>query len=237
MIIQTRDLKKSYSSGEQTVHALKGISVSISKGEFVSIMGPSGSGKSTFLHLLGGLDKPTDGTVQFESQNIELFDDQKLSEFRRRKLGFIFQFFNLLPTLSAIENVMLPSLLDGKSKSQLSKKAYALLEAVGLHHRALHRPNQLSGGEMQRVAIARALIADPLLILADEPTGNLDTNTGQSILELLRNFSQKHQQTVVMVTHDSKAASYGTRLLRLRDGLLESDEQVLASTQQGLPLP
>ncbi len=224
MLLQVRSLEKSYTRGEETVNALKGVSLDISDGQFVSIMGPSGSGKSTLLHLMGGLDRPSKGQVILRGESIDQLSDTELSLFRRQKLGFIFQFFNLLPTLSAIENVSLPRLLGNESIKKIEPRARELLTLMGLEHRMNHKPDQLSGGEMQRVAIARALISDPLLILADEPTGNLDSKTGESILSLLREMTQKTGKTIVMVTHDPKAASYGNRLIRMRDGVLESDE-------------
>lgn len=224
MLLQARNLEKSYTRGEETVAALKGVSLEIPDGQFVSIMGPSGSGKSTLLHLLGGLDRPTGGEVILKGESIARMSDSELSLFRRRKLGFIFQFFNLLPTLTAIENVCLPRLLGNESKRSIEPKARELLSMMGLYERMNHKPDQLSGGEMQRVAIARALVSDPLLILADEPTGNLDTRTGGQILSLLRDLARDSGKTIVMVTHDPNAASYGNRLIRLKDGALESDE-------------
>ncbi len=222
-LIELKNLKKTYKLGEQEVHALRDVSLKIRKGQFTSIMGPSGSGKSTMLHLIGGLDRPTSGSVLIDGKAIESLSDNALSEFRRRRLGFIFQFFNLLPTLSALENVALPLLLDGHSMAKVSAKAENLMEMMGLKERMHHRPDQLSGGQMQRVALARALVTDPLLILADEPTGNLDSKTGISVLELLRRLVKERGQTVVMVTHDPKAASYADRLIRFRDGAIESD--------------
>jgi putative ABC transport system ATP-binding protein len=205
---------------------LKKVDLTISRGEFVSVMGPSGSGKSTLLHLLGGLDRPTDGEVRIEGRDIHALSDDELSLFRRRRLGFIFQFFNLLPTLSALENVALPMLLDGQGRaSEVYKKARELLDLVGLGARMNHRPAQLSGGQMQRIAIARALITDPVLILADEPTGNLDSESGQTVLEWLKRLVAERDQTVVMVTHDPKAASFGNRRIRFRDGLIVADER------------
>ena len=220
-------------SGEQSVDALKNVSINIEAGQFVSIMGPSGSGKSTLLHLMGGLDYPTSGNVILNGQNMESLSDDNLSKFRRRKLGFIFQFFNLLPTLTAIENVALPKLLDSQRMRDIEPRAKELLKMMGLGKRMDHRPDQLSGGEMQRVAIARALISDPLLILADEPTGNLDSKTGESVLTLLADMVREQGQTIVMVTHDLNAATHGTRLVKLRDGEIESDQMV---PQKG-PLP
>jgi putative ABC transport system ATP-binding protein len=215
-ILEVKDLAKTYDRGSQVTHALRGVTLSISAGQFVSVMGPSGSGKSTLLHLVGGLDRPSGGSVSIGGQAIESFGDDALSAFRRRKLGFIFQFFNLLPTLSALENVALPLLLDGKPLKQVEPKARELLERLGLQHRIGHRPDQLSGGEMQRVAICRALVTDPLIFLADEPTGN-------QVLELLSRLARENGQTIVMVTHDSKAASFADRLIRIRDGRVESD--------------
>lgn len=226
MLLQVRSLEKTYSRGEETIHALRGVSLEIPEGQFVSIMGPSGSGKSTLLHLMGGLDRPSSGQVILGGESIDRLSDHDLSLFRRRKLGFIFQFFNLLPTLSALENVALPRLLGNESLKEIEPRARELLGMMGLESRIHHKPDQLSGGEMQRVAIARALISDPLLILADEPTGNLDSKTGESILTLLRDMALKTGKTIVMVTHDPKAASFGNRLLRMRDGVLESDETI-----------
>ena len=223
MLLQTRQLKKVYSRGHQTVEALRDVSVNVDRGQFVSIMGPSGSGKSTLLHLIGGLDRPSGGSVLLDGQAIESFSDDELSAFRRRRLGFIFQFFNLLPTLNALENVALPMLLDGKTMAEIQPKARELLVMMGLEKRMDHRPDQLSGGEMQRVAIARALVTDPLLILADEPTGNLDSKTGTTVLELLAQMVKERGHTILMVTHDPRAAAFGTRLIQLRDGVVESD--------------
>lgn len=226
MLLETRLLRKNFNRGLSTVEALRGIDLTVEKGEFVSIMGPSGSGKSTLLHLIGGLDLPSSGEVLINDEPIQKLDDDALSAFRRRKLGFIFQFFNLLPTLSALENVALPRLLDGETIAEVAPKARALLEQMGLGSRMKHRPDELSGGEMQRVAIARALVTDPILILADEPTGNLDSKTGESVLKLLSEMARERGHTILMVTHDANAASYGTRLVKLRDGLIESDQKV-----------
>jgi len=224
MLLTVKSLEKSYTRGKEAVHALRGVDLEILEGQFVSIMGPSGSGKSTLLHLMGGLDRPTRGEVILRGESIAGMSDTELSLFRRKKLGFIFQFFNLLPTLSALENVCLPRLLGSESIKKIEPRARELLTLMGLENRMDHKPDQLSGGEMQRVAIARALISDPALILADEPTGNLDTKTGEAILELLREMSKTTGKTIVMVTHDPKAASYGNRLIRMKDGALESDE-------------
>jgi putative ABC transport system ATP-binding protein len=224
MMIQIRDLAKSYSRGTQTVNALNKVNLDIPKGQFVSIMGPSGSGKSSLLQIVGGLDSPSAGAVTFEGLPIHGLSDAKLSAFRRRKLGFIFQFFNLLPSLTALENIALPLMLDGQPIAKVQNKAQELLEYMGLPKRGGHKPSELSGGEMQRVAIARALITDPLLILADEPTGNLDSKTGTLVLNLLRDLVRDRNQTVLMVTHDRAAANYGTRLIELRDGNIANDQ-------------
>ncbi len=225
MLLEISELKKTYTQGNQTIEALKGVSLTIDRGEFVAIMGPSGSGKSTLLHLIGGLDRATSGKVLINQQNLTLLSDPELSRFRRLKLGFIFQFFNLLPTLTALENTALPLLLDDQKLSQVEPRAKALLEQLGLKGRLDHTPDQLSGGEMQRVAIARALVSDPLLILADEPTGNLDSKTGLAILELLSKMVRDQGHTVIMVTHDPKAAEHGTRLIKIRDGAVEEDRR------------
>jgi putative ABC transport system ATP-binding protein len=226
MLLQVKSLEKTYVQGDQTVHALRRVNLEIQNGQFVSIMGPSGSGKSTLLHLMGGLDRPTAGSVILNGEAIEQMNDDELSLFRRKKLGFVFQFFNLLPTLTALENVALPRLLDGQSLKSIEPRAKDLLGMMGLSKRITHKPDQLSGGEMQRVAIARALIADPLFILADEPTGNLDTKTGDAILKLMRDMTDQTGKTIIMVTHDPKAAQTGHRLIRMRDGSLESDESL-----------
>jgi putative ABC transport system ATP-binding protein len=226
MLLQVKSLEKTYTRGDQIVNALRSVSLDIKEGQFVSIMGPSGSGKSTLLHLMGGLDRPSSGNVILNGEAIDQMNDDQLSLFRRKRLGFIFQFFNLLPTLNALENVALPRLLDGESLKSIEPKAKELLEMMGLTNRMDHKPDQLSGGEMQRVAIARALISDPLLILADEPTGNLDSKTGESILKLMREMTDKTGKTIVMVTHDPKAALTGHRLIRMRDGSLEADESL-----------
>ena len=225
MILQTSISTKTLrSEAIEPVHALRGVSLPIPRGQFASIMGPSGSGKSTLLHLIGGLDRPSAGSVEIDGQAIETFSDAELSAFRRRRLGFIFQFFNLLPTLTALENVALPLPARRPADARRSRpRALELLGQMGLGARAEHRPDQLSGGEMQRVAIARALVADPLLILADEPTGNLDSKTGDAVLELLAQLARDRGHTILMVTHDSRAASFGDRLIRLRDGVVESD--------------
>ena len=221
-MIEIRNAGKKYQQGAREVHALREVSLSIARGEFLSIMGPSGSGKSTLLNLIGGLDQPTSGEIYMDGRPLHGISDDELTLLRRRRVGFIFQFFNLLPILTAIENVCLPLLLEGTPFSRIRPKALQLLEQMGLDERTEHRPEQLSGGEMQRVAIARALITEPAVLLADEPTGNLDSHTSEEILMLLTNLNEKGQ-TIVMVTHDSKAAAYGTRVITLRDGALAED--------------
>ena len=225
-VVEGRDLVKEYDRGATTVRALDGVSIHAAGGEFVVVTGPSGSGKSTLLHLLGGLDVPTAGQVAVDGTDLSTLGDDDLTVFRRRRLGFVFQFFNLLPTLSAWENVALPGLLDGQPLGRLRPRATDLLSRVGLAARAEHRPAELSGGELQRVAIARALMAQPALVLADEPTGNLDRDSGAEVLRLLRACCSEEGATVVMATHDPQAACVGDRLLRLVDGRVDSADSV-----------
>ncbi|MVU76433.1 ATP-binding cassette domain-containing protein [Nocardia sp. ET3-3] len=224
-MLELTDVTKQYRVGEQTVRALDGISLRIEAGEFTAIVGPSGSGKSTLLHLLGALDSPDSGSIRFQDKEIGDLDDDRQSEFRRHQVGFVFQFFNLLPTLTAWENVAIPRLLDGTGLKKAKPRALELLELVGLGQRAEHRPAELSGGQMQRVAVARALIMDPPLILADEPTGNLDSKTGASILQLLADITEQGN-SVVMVTHDMGAVRYCDRVINLRDGQIGSIDRV-----------
>ena len=221
-MIELRHAGKTYQQGSREVRALRDVSVVINKGEFLSIMGPSGSGKSTLLNLMGGLDQPTSGEVFIDGRPLHGITDHELTLIRRRRVGYIFQFFNLLPLLTAEENVGLPLLLDGLPFAEVKPRAAALLDKVGLKERAEHRPEQLSGGEMQRVAIARALITGPAVILADEPTGNLDSHTSEEIFLLLKSLNDQGQ-TIVMVTHDPKAAAYGTRIITLKDGAPDQD--------------
>ncbi len=221
-ILQTQNLQKHYQMGEVTVDALRGVDFTVEKGEFVAIMGPSGSGKSTLLHLLGGLDTPSDGEVMLGGRRLAHLSDDDITIVRRRQIGFIFQFFNLLPTLTTAENVALPLLIDGRSLDEYRLRIDELLNLVGLGDRQDHKPNQLSGGQQQRVAIARALVTDPVIVLADEPTGNLDSESGDDVLRLLRRTCDEKQQTIVMVTHDPKAAEYADRIVHLRDGLIEA---------------
>lgn len=222
-VLQANDLKKEYHLGSSKVEALAGVDFLVEKGEFVAIMGPSGSGKSTLLHLIGGLDQPSDGEVFLAGFPISQMNDKKVTLLRRRNIGFVFQFFNLLPTLSAEENITLPLLIDGKNPKAYQQRLDTLLELTGLSERRNHKPEQLSGGEQQRVALARALITEPAILLADEPTGNLDSKTGTAIMELLRRSCDELTQTIVVVTHDPRAAAYADRVVFLRDGRLDGE--------------
>jgi putative ABC transport system ATP-binding protein len=220
-MIRLVEIHKTFKQGASQVTALAGVSLHIAKGEFASIMGPSGSGKSTLLHLIGGLDQPTHGDVVVEGKVISQMGDDQVTLFRRERIGVIFQFFNLLPTLTAIENVALPAILGGRAEAEARAKSEALLERVGLSARRNHLPEELSGGEIQRLAIARALVFNPPILLADEPTGNLDSKTGGAILQLMRDINRQEDCTVVMVTHDREAAAAGDRVIHLKDGLIE----------------
>jgi len=209
--------------GSEVIHALQSISININKGEYVAFMGPSGSGKSTLMNIIGCLDSPTSGTYILNDNDVSDLSENQLAEIRNKEIGFVFQTFNLLPRASALENVALPLVYAGYSGSEREDKAYATLEGVGLGDRAYHKPNELSGGQRQRVAIARALVNDPSIILADEPTGNLDSKTSYSIMDL---FQKLHDEgnTIIMVTHEEDISKYAHRVVRLRDGLVESDE-------------
>ena len=217
-ILETQRVGKHYQMGEVTVNALESVDFGVEEGEFVAIMGPSGSGKSTLLHLLGGLDGPSDGEVTLAGKPLSRLNDREITLIRRRNVGFIFQFFNLLPTLTAEENIALPLVIDGQNTKQHQEKIDRLLELVGLSERRHHKPDQLSGGQQQRVAIARAFVTDPAIVLADEPTGNLDSKTGEEILTLLRRSCDELGQTIVVVTHDARAASFADRVVFLMDG-------------------
>jgi putative ABC transport system ATP-binding protein len=223
-MMELTQVTKLYQQGRREVHALRGVSLRIEAGEFISIMGPSGSGKSTLMHLLGALDTPTSGHVFFQGRPLHSMPDRELALLRRTRIGFVFQFFNLLPTLTAVENVALPLLLAGWRRSKALPPAQEGLERVGLRARASHYPDEMSGGEMQRVAIARALVIDPEAVLCDEPTGNLDSATSTEILRLLRGLPEPGRRSVVMVTHDADAAQYADRLIHIRDGLVDSEE-------------
>jgi putative ABC transport system ATP-binding protein len=222
-MLEMTHVTKTYRIGGQTIRALDSIDLTLTGGEFVSIVGPSGAGKSTLLHLLGALDRPDSGSILFQGSEVGGLNDQQQSEFRRNSVGFVFQFFNLLPTMTAWENVAVPKLLDGARMSKVKSRALDLLEMVGLAERAEHRPSELSGGQMQRVAVARALMMGPPLILADEPTGNLDTKTGAAIMALLTDITHQDGRSVVMVTHNLDAASSTDRVITLSDGRIDSD--------------
>jgi putative ABC transport system ATP-binding protein len=233
-MITLKNVSRGYGSGNKAVSAVRDVSVDVLPGTFVTIVGASGSGKSTLLHLMGALDRPTSGAVLLEGRDLGQMTDDERTLTRRDRIGFVFQFFNLLPTLTAVENVALPARLAGKPSTATRKRAAELLERVGLSSRGSHRPDQLSGGEMQRVAIARALMMDPPLLLADEPTGNLDSTTGITILELLRGAVDSHR-TVVLVTHDGGVARKGNRTLTMADGRLIGDEISMTSERPAAP--
>ena len=216
VILETRDLKKQYGTGETAVHALAGVNLSVENGEFVAVVGTSGSGKSTLLHMLGGLDRATSGKVYVDGKDIFAFKDEELTIFRRRKIGFVFQSFNLVPVLSVYENIVLPLQLDGKTVDNAFIGEIA--EALGLKEKLNVLPNQLSGGQQQRVAIARALATKPAILLADEPTGNLDSRTSQDVMGLLKTTSTKFSQTIVMITHNEEIAQLADRIIRIEDG-------------------
>jgi putative ABC transport system ATP-binding protein len=222
-MIRCIDVRKVYRQGKNEIIALDGVSLDIARGEFAVIMGPSGSGKSTLLHLIGGLDRPTSGELLVDQRLLGQMADDEITLFRRTRIGFVFQFFNLLPTLTALENITLPYVLDGRSKTEAEQRAMTLLVKVGLENRQDHLPEELSGGEIQRIAVARALTFDPPILLADEPTGNLDSKTGESILSLLRQIHRENHCTIVMVTHSQEAARCGDRTIFFRDGRIEKE--------------
>jgi putative ABC transport system ATP-binding protein len=230
--VRTSELTKTYGSGETEVRALDGVSIEIAAGEMVAIMGPSGSGKSTLLHLLGALETPTSGEIELAGRRFDGLDDRQLTLLRRDGIGFVFQFFNLLGTLSAEENVLLPALIAGRQDNEMRERARGLLERVGLAPRAEHLPSELSGGEQQRVSIARALLMRPALVLADEPTGNLDSHSSREILDLLGELNRDEGHTIVMVTHDPAAAATAGRVVFLRDG--EVAGEVEGGSAQGV---
>jgi ABC-type lipoprotein export system ATPase subunit len=223
IIIASRDLHKTFTMGDRAIHALKQISMDIPAGQVVGIMGPSGSGKSTLLHLLGGLDRPTSGAVRVAGQRIDMLSGEDLAHFRRETVGFVFQSFHLIPTMTALDNVALPGIFAGMPRDGREQRAWRLLKLVGLTDRIEHRPYQLSGGQQQRVAIARALFNNPPIIMADEPTGALDSRTGEQIMKLLRALCRQSGKTVIVVTHDPTVASYTDRILNLKDGFIIGD--------------
>ncbi len=220
-IIESVALNKTYAMGKVEVEVLKDINIKIDEGEFVSIMGPSGSGKSTLLYLIGGLDKPTSGQIRIKGREMANMRDEEESKLRRQEIGFIFQFYNLIPNLNVEENIMLPILLDGKKLKNYKKELDDILEIVGLSDRRHHTPRELSGGQQQRVAIARALINEPDIILADEPIGNLDSKTGMEVMELLSRINKEKGKTIIQVTHSKEAAEYGQRIINVKDGKVE----------------
>ncbi|WP_410496265.1 ABC transporter ATP-binding protein [Cellulosilyticum sp. ST5] len=224
VVIETKGLWKSFDLGDEKIHILKDINLTIEKGGFYSIMGPSGSGKSTLLYLLGGLDKPSEGSIKVNGKELMTMKDQEESIMRRRDMGFVFQFYNLIPNLTVEENIMLPILLDGKKLKDYKERLEELLEKVGLTARRKYTPRELSGGQQQRVAIARSLMSNPNLILADEPIGNLDSKTGIEIMELLQRINKEEGKTIVQVTHSRESANYGTHLIVVKDGQISKLE-------------
>ena len=234
-LIQLRDIRKVYQMGSQEVHALAGITLDVMTNEYVAIMGPSGSGKSTMMNIIGCLDTPTSGEYFLNNQQVSEMTDNELAEIRNREIGFVFQTFNLLPRVNCLQNVELPLVYAGMRRSLRREKAASALESVGLGDRMDHKPNELSGGQRQRVAVARALVNSPSIIMADEPTGNLDTKTGDEIMRL---FEQLYRQgnTLLVVTHEEEIAQHARRIIRLRDGLIESDVRVDAPVLAGEPL-
>ncbi len=217
-VLETKDLRKTYGAGETEVHALAGVNMSVQKGEFVAVVGTSGSGKSTLLHMLGGLDRPTSGSVSVDGRELGSMADEELTIFRRRKIGFVFQNYNLVPVLSVYENILLPIQLDGREPD--GEYIGQIIDTLGLEGKLKNLPNNLSGGQQQRVAIARALAAKPAIILADEPTGNLDSRTSQDVMGLLKVTSARFGQTIVMITHNEEIAQMANRIIRIEDGLI-----------------
>ncbi|MBD3627891.1 MAG: ABC transporter ATP-binding protein [Cyclobacterium sp.] len=222
-MIKTKEIRKIYRMGSEEVHALESVSIKVDRGEYVAFMGPSGSGKSTLMNIIGCLDTPTSGQYILNSKDVSDMSENELAEIRNKEIGFVFQTFNLLPRATCLDNVALPLIYAGYNKTEREEKAFLALKSVGLDDRIHHKPNELSGGQRQRVAIARALVNDPSIILADEPTGNLDSKTSYDIMDLFHELHQKGN-TIIMVTHEDDIAHYAHRVIRLRDGLVESDE-------------
>lgn len=222
-IAETENLTKIYGSGEAQVNALDGVSIHVDTGEFVAVMGPSGCGKSTLLHLVGGLDRPSEGVVKIEGRDLSSLNDDELTDLRREHIGFIFQFFNLIPTLSALDNTALPLVLGGMKPADAQVRATEWLEKLEVADRSTHRPEELSGGQRQRVAIARSLVTDPKLILADEPTGNLDSQAAQEFATLLRDIVDRWERSILLVTHDPRISSYADRILQMKDGRITNE--------------
>jgi len=225
-MIEITNLSKIYGKGDTAVTALDALNLKIEDGEFLAVMGPSGCGKSTLLHLTGGLDRPSSGKVMLDGNEIHALNDTRLTELRRRNIGFVFQFFNLIPVLTALENVALPLILDGVKTAEANRRAAEWLGRVGLSDRAGHRPDQLSGGQQQRAAIARALVTEPTIILADEPTGNLDSRASDDVAGLLRQVSGDWKRTILMVTHDPRIAAYADRIIFLKDGRIVDETRM-----------
>lgn len=221
VLLEVKNVKKTYKMGKVLVPALRGVTFDVEEGEFLAILGPSGSGKSTLLHTIGGLDRPSEGEVFIDGINLYKLTDSKLAEIRLHKVGFVFQFFNLLPRLTALKNVELPSALADDSEKESMEKVQKMLKLVGLEERISHRPSELSGGEQQRVAIARALINSPKIVLADEPTGNLDTKTGSEVIQIMKKLNKEKKQTFIVITHDPSIAEEADRIIYLKDGLIE----------------
>jgi putative ABC transport system ATP-binding protein len=223
-VVETDSLTRIYGSGAAQVIALDHVSLQVDTGEFVAVMGPSGCGKSTLLHLVGGLDRPTEGKVKIDGQDLSMLNDDELTDMRRQRIGFIFQFFNLIPTLDALDNTALPLVLGGTKPSAAQTRAAEWLEKLEVSDRSTHRPEELSGGERQRIAIARALVTEPLLILADEPTGNLDSGAASDFVTLLRETVDRWERSILLVTHDERISSYADRVLQMKDGSITNEK-------------
>lgn len=231
-IVETENLTRIFGSGAAKVTALDHVSLHVNNGEFVAVMGPSGCGKSTLLHLIGGLDRPTEGSVKIEGQDLSTLNDDELTDLRRKRIGFIFQFFNLIPTLNALDNTALPLVLGGLNPSEAQERASKWLSRLNVAERSSHRPEELSGGERQRIAIARALVTEPSLILADEPTGNLDSQAATDFTSLLRETVDRWERSILLVTHDDRISSYADRVLQMKDGRILNEDGSNAKDQK-----